>query len=131
PDVINAFKNHYATRYANTSLMLHTYCVGRFIGYLHKTYPDLYLNDLKDCKKITKAMVTSYEENEIERMNQGVIQKSTLSKMLCSVKLFLDMLSTKKINHIQYFVRPSLRANGKRANEYVNLDEVLVMIESI
>ncbi|MCL6601281.1 MAG: site-specific integrase [Paenibacillus sp.] len=131
PELIKAFKNHYAKRYAITTLKNHSVHIGKFIGYLQKNYSYLHLKNSKDCKNITKSMVISYEEYQVDRMNQGLIQKSTLNQMLCSVKIFLDMLSKEKIIHIRYFVRPALRANGKRSNEYVNLDEVLALLESI
>lgn len=47
------------------------------------------------------------------------------------MKLFLDMLSALKVNYIRYIIPQSLRAQANRSNEFVNLEEVHVLLESI
>ncbi|WP_442603627.1 tyrosine-type recombinase/integrase [Paenibacillus sp. KN14-4R] len=132
PKVILEFENYYSKKYTKTSLTHHIYHVGKFIGYLSRNFPSLStLQSIQDCKKITIAMVTNYEEHLVDRIYLEQIQRSSVNRMLYSMKLFLDMLSVLKVNHLRYIIHQSLRAQAKRSNEYVNLEEVLVLLESI
>ncbi|MEK5395450.1 tyrosine-type recombinase/integrase [Paenibacillus sp. FSL K6-2859] len=132
PQLILTFKNHYAQKYSQTSLKHHIYHVGKFIGFVQRQFFGVApLHSILDCKKFTKSMVVSYEEHLIERMHLDQIKKSTLNRMLFSMKLFLDMLSTLKVNYIRYIIPQSLRAQANRSNEFVNLEEVHVLLESI
>ncbi|MDQ0090120.1 integrase [Paenibacillus anaericanus] len=132
PKIVLKFENYYSKKYAKTSLTHHTYHVGKFLGYLLRSFPSLSpLQSIQDCKKITSAMVTNYEEYLVNRIYLEQIQKSSVNRMLYSMKLFLNMLSDIKVNHIRYIIPQSLRAQAKRSNNYVNLGEVLILLESI
>lgn len=131
-NIVQEFQAYYTKRYAKTSLCSHGYYVGQFINFVMTKYPEVSsLTSIHDCNKLTKQMVISYQEHLVQRMHLEQIQKSSVYKYLYAMKLFLDMLVTCKQNKIFYFIPESLRAQGKRSNEYVNLDEVITLLKAI
>lgn len=132
PEILMEIKRHFSKKYAETSLKHQTYHMGKFLGYLARSFTfTSEIKRIQDCRQITKAMVLSYEEHLVQRLHLGNIKKPSVYRMLRSMKIFIDMLSALHVNHIRYNIDPSLRAQGKRSNEYVNLDEVLVLLEVI
>lgn len=130
--LIKEFNKFYSRKYAKTTLITHCYQVEKFLDFVTKNYSETTkLTTIEDSKDINKQMVSDYEAHLVTRMYLDQIQKCTVYTYLLSMKLLLDMLLAIKKNNVFYFIPESLRANGKRSNEYVNLDEVVPIVELI
>ncbi|GGG07314.1 hypothetical protein GCM10010912_59970 [Paenibacillus albidus] len=133
PQVILYFEKYYSQRkYASTTLEIHMRTLRGFLTFLTKTFiEDGPFSSLNDMKSLTKMMVHAYEEYLVDRLNSEQLQLCTVTKYLVTLRLFLKMLSKESIVKISYVIPESLRGRAKRSNDYIEIEEIKVLLDSI
>lgn len=133
PPLTIHFQQYYSQRkYAASTLEIHMRNLRAFLSFLSKTFiQDGPFSTLQDMKSLTKMMVNAYEEHLVDRLNTEQIQRCTIYKYLVTLRMFLKMLSNESIVKISYVIPESLRDHGKRSNDYIEVQEINALLDTV
>ncbi|MEK5357847.1 tyrosine-type recombinase/integrase [Paenibacillus sp. FSL L8-0709] len=131
--IILTFEKYFSQRgYAKSTLEAHMRNLRGFLSFLSKTFKEIdSFASLTDMKGLTKNMVSAYENHLIDRMNSEEIQLCSVYRYLVTLRMFLSMLNKESIVKISYAIPESLRGQGKRSNDYVEMEQINVLLDSI
>jgi integrase/recombinase XerC len=133
PEVAFVFQKYYSDRgYAASTLEIHMRNLRLFIKFLANWFiHEAPFVTMDDMRSLTKTMVIAYEEYLVDRLNIEQIQRSSVYKYLVTVRLFLKMLSSQSVVTISYVIPEALRDQGKRSNDYIEVEQIKALIDTV
>lgn len=133
PPVTIHFQQYYSQRkYAASTLEIHMRNLRGLISFLSKTFTQHGpFSTLQDMKRLTKKMIIAYEEHLVDRLNTEQIQRSTVYKYLITLRMFLKLLSNESITKINYVIPESLIDQGKRSNDYIEVQQINALLDTV
>lgn len=133
PPVTIQFQQYYSQHnFATSTLEIHMRNLRGFILFLAKAFTQHRpFSTLQDMRRLTKNMITAYEEHLVDKLNNGEIQRSTVYKYLVTLRMFLKLLSKESIIKINYIIPESLIDHGKRSNDYVEVQQINALLDTL
>ncbi|MEI2395177.1 tyrosine-type recombinase/integrase [Paenibacillus phytohabitans] len=132
PQIILTFESYYLQRgYAVSTLEAHMRNLRGFLSFLSNTFEMDSFASLTDMRALTKNMVSAYEMHLIDRLNSEEIQLCSVYRYLVTLRLFLSMLAKESIVKISYAIPESLRGQAERSNDYVEMEQINALLDSI
>ncbi|CAH1208552.1 Tyrosine recombinase XerC [Paenibacillus auburnensis] len=131
--ILENYITYYSNQgYAKSTLDNQTAAIKMFLSFLCRLHPEISpLMSTTDMNRLTKTMVIAYETYLEEQLYSGHIKKCTVNIYLDAIKKFLKMLSNISSLNISYTVPDRLKAQGKRNNDYIEVEEIKSFVDTL
>ncbi|QHA93123.1 site-specific integrase [Bacillus sp. N1-1] len=94
-------------------------------------YKELGYPEKTEDYKIKPIHIEIFEKHLQEKINKGSISVPTSYVYLLSIRHFCEFLSIRKVINFVYTIPQHFRSNAKRSNEYVEVEAILKLINSV
>ncbi|MEK4290414.1 tyrosine-type recombinase/integrase [Paenibacillus sp. FSL P4-0502] len=101
-----------------------------FYKYLKEHFPNLKLDEQSDFSNVRLHHIKEFEKYQLERASFKKISKKYVYSISRSLRMFFDYLRIKGISNIKYVPPSFLQRDSNRANEYVEVIDIRLMIDS-
>ncbi|TQR25628.1 hypothetical protein C7Y47_24365 [Lysinibacillus sphaericus] len=78
-----------------------------------------------------KENIKKYEETLRLKVLKGTLAPATSYQYLKRIKLFLDFLYSEDIINFNYQIPSKMKHHGKRSNEYVEVKDILIVLDTV
>lgn len=92
---------------------------------------DIYLSSLSDCEKISKEMITKYEQYLSGRIKHNTLKPYSAYNDLKTLRLFLEFLYFNKVIAYKYKIPEEMISPVNRSNLYIENATIIELAESI
>ncbi|MFJ7932945.1 tyrosine-type recombinase/integrase [Sporosarcina sp. NPDC096371] len=124
--ILSNFKDYMKNKnYSNTTIQYYITSVKYFLKY------SAYNSDIQNSNQFWLAKINQFEDHLNKKVLLEKIALNTAYAYLKALRLFTNYLHTKKEISFIYNIPNKMFQTGKRSNEYVNIHDVLLVMDKV